>query len=118
MLENKPGVQMYIQLVEALKRVNNSKMLYGRMLQMFLDSKEVPALKAALQGEDWHRGAELAHAIKGVAGNLGFGPLFETSAELMTQMREGAPKQESVQAYEEALAGTRAAAEALLPEMK
>lgn len=107
-----------IDMETALKRVAGNKMLYGKLLQKFLESKEPQALQDALQNGDWAQGAELAHTLKGVAGNLALDALFESSTELMVQLREGAPGDEAVQTYRQALEDTRSAVEALLPQLQ
>ncbi len=107
----------YIDLDAALGRVRGNKGLYGRMLGMFTASEEFGALEEAIEAKDYARAAEVAHGIKGMTGNLGMMRLFEISAQLMMQMRAGAPDEALVAEYHMALAKTREAAEWLAKEL-
>ena len=97
----------YMNIDEALARVRGNKKLYKRMLQMFLQSAELPALEEAFAAQDYPRAAELAHAIKGMTGNLSLTCLFDISVQLMGQLREGAPDPVAVELYHDALEKTR-----------
>ncbi len=108
----------YIDLDAALGRVRGNKSLYARMLGMFAVSEEFAALEEALTAQDYARGAEVAHGIKGMTGNLGLMRLCETSAQLMAQMRAGTPDEALVADYHTVLAKTREAAAQLAEELK
>lgn len=110
-------MQTYIDLDSALGRVRGNKGLYKRMLGMFTGSEEFSAMEDALQNKDYARGAEVAHGIKGMTGNLGLNRVFETSEQLMVQMRAGAPDEALVAEYREALEKTREAVAQLMPEL-
>lgn len=107
----------YIDLDSALARVRGNKTLYKRMLGMFTGSEEFIAMEDALQKGDFARGAEVAHGIKGMTGNLGLTRVFETSEQLMVQMRAGAPSEALVAEYRDALDKTNQAVEQLMPEL-
>jgi hypothetical protein len=49
----------------------------------------------------------VAHAIKGLTGNLALTPLFEESTSLMNQLREGAYEEATLQNYRTILTETR-----------
>lgn len=107
----------YVDLDAALGRVRGNKGLYKRMLGMFTASEEFDAMEAALATGDFARGAEVAHGIKGMTGNLGLTRVFETSEQLMVQMRTGAPDDALVAQYHEALEKTREAVAQLMVEL-
>lgn len=106
----------YIDLDTALARVRGNKTIYRKMLQLFTSSTEFAALEEALAAKDYEKVDAVAHAIKGMTGNLGFTPLFDTSVTLMLEARAGAVSEATEAAYHEALAGTRAAVDALNAE--
>lgn len=107
----------YLDIEGGLGRLRGNKKLYGRMLQMFMQSAEIDALETALDGQDYPKAAELAHTIKGVSGNLSMPELFETSTELMNQLRSGAPTSEALARYREAVAATRPLVEATIADL-
>lgn len=110
-------MKLYIELDSALARVRGNKGLYKRMLGMFTASEEFAALEEALQQKDYSRGAEVAHGIKGMTGNLGLTKVFEASEQLMVQMRAGAPDDALVAAYHKDLEKTREAVAQLAEEL-
>lgn len=107
----------YIDLDEALTRVRGNKTIYRKMLGLFLQSKELDALEESLGRQDYPQAADLAHAIKGMTGNLSLTALFEASTKLMQELREGTPREESLREYREALKETRDQVEALCARM-
>lgn len=98
--------KQYVDMEGGLKRIRGNQGLYIRMLNMFLSSKEFQELEDYLSQQEYQKASETAHAIKGITGNLSFPLLFETSAELMNQLREGKPQEESLTIYRSALAET------------
>ena len=85
---------------EALGRIRGNKVLYNRMLQMFLQGKDFEALEESLANNDYARAGEVAHAIKGVTGNLSLMALFEVSTQLMNELRHGeAPDEKTLTDY-------------------
>ena len=110
-------MNQYVDLETALGRVRGNKALYKKMLGMFTGSEEFVSLDTAINAQDWARGADVAHGIKGMTGNLGLTRVFETSEKLMIQMRAGEPESGAVEAYKEALAKTRDAVAQLMEEL-
>ena len=98
----------YVDLEDGLERVRNNTALFKRMLQLFLQSEEFPSFERELSDGNLERAAEIAHAIKGMTGNLGFPMLFETSSELMTQLRQGIADQALLEKYRDAVEKTTA----------
>ncbi len=97
----------YLDIEDGLARVRGNEKLYRRMLQLFLLSPEFDQMEEALQGGDYARASELAHAIKGLTGNLSLALLFEQSGTLMVQCKNGAPDASLVEQFREALAESR-----------
>lgn len=72
-----------------LGRVRGNKKIYGKMLGLFLQSDEFAKLEESLAAGNIEQAGEVAHAIKGMTGNLALDALFEVSTTLMDQLREG-----------------------------
>jgi len=104
----------YIDEKEALARIRGNVKLYKRMLSLFLEGKENDDFEQAVAEGDLQKAGDLAHTIKGVAGNLSLKPLFELSAELMGQFRSSALDQGTLEAYRDAWVKTREAVEQLV----
>lgn len=101
-------IKKYLDLEAGLARVRNNKSLYKRMLGLFTKSQEFAAFEQALADNDLQRAADVAHAIKGMTGNLGLTRVFELSSKLMEQLRLGAADQAVIEDYRSALEITRA----------
>ncbi|MDL2253552.1 Hpt domain-containing protein [Ruminococcaceae bacterium OttesenSCG-928-I18] len=110
--------KVYIDIETGLGRVRNNKKLYSRMLGLFLQSPDLEAFENAVTAGDTAKAAEAAHAIKGVAGNLGLDAVFEDSNLLMGELREGTLNEELIATYRADLAETRKQVEAALPTLQ
>lgn len=73
----------------ALHRFSGDEELYVKCLNKFLQDKSMQELGDALAEQSWNRAFTAAHALKGLAGNMGFVPLFHASAELVILIRAG-----------------------------
>jgi HPt (histidine-containing phosphotransfer) domain-containing protein len=104
----------YIDMETGLGRVRGNAVIYKKMLGMFLNSKEFGAFEEALAANDYPKAADVAHAIKGLTGNLALTPLFEESTKLMNQLKEGKFDEAAVQNYRGILTETRSAVELVL----
>lgn len=102
-----PDNLIYVNSAEGLARVRGNATLYKRMLGMFVGSTEFAALEEALAAGDWARGADVAHAIKGMTGNLSLTAIFDASTELMLQLRQGAPDEALLAHYRAVLEETQ-----------
>ena len=80
-----------IDMVAALARLGNNKILYRKLLLLFHDehSRDVQAIRAALQTEDIELASRLAHSLKGLAGTLGADDLRAAAKDLETVISEG-----------------------------
>lgn len=73
----------------ALQRMNQDEKLYEYCLRAFLEDETVAQLNAALRVNSWDDAFTAAHALKGVAGNMGFVPLMHHTAQLIVSIRSG-----------------------------
>lgn len=77
---------------DGLRRVGGSKKLYLKLLRDFAsqEAESVGRIRAALAANDRETAMRLAHTLKGVAGNLGAGPVQAAAAAVETRLRDGA----------------------------
>lgn len=73
----------------AMKRFSSNAALYTSLLIEFPKDETMNSLIKALQDENWDAAYTAAHALKGLAGNMGFVPLFHASGELVLLIRKG-----------------------------
>lgn len=73
----------------ALQRVCGDEELYVSFLSAFLNDTTMDELKKAIDEKSWNAAFTAAHALKGLAGNLGFTPLFHSLGELVISIRAG-----------------------------
>lgn len=73
----------------ALHRFMNDEEFYVHCLCSFLTDRSMPDLEEALAARSWDEAFTAAHALKGLAGNMGFVPLFHAAAELVVLLRSG-----------------------------
>ena len=104
----------YIDMEAGLGRVRGNAVIFKKMLGMFLGSKEFTAFEEALTANDYPKAADVAHAIKGLTGNLSLTPLFEESTKLMNQLREGSCDEATLQNYRSILTATRTEVEKII----
>ncbi|PKH02767.1 hypothetical protein CXF72_09920 [Psychromonas sp. MB-3u-54] len=73
-----------IDIVTGLQRVGGNKKLYKSLLLTFVGkhSQTVEQIRSALGGNEIKKAADLAHAYKGVSGNIGATALFSLTSEL------------------------------------
>lgn len=109
--------EQYIDLDGALARVRGNKKLFRRMLELFFESDEFAKFDQSLSSDKISESAEIAHAIKGMTGNLSMNALFEASTKLMNELRAGEKNQASIDEYQRAYQNTLAAAKALAAEL-
>jgi len=82
-----------IDVVGGLKRVAGDQSLYAKILGKFHASQEgaLQGIRAALAADDRSEAVQLAHALKGVAGNIGANALYESIALLESTLKSDAP---------------------------
>ena len=72
---------------EALERFVDDKDLYVMCMNLFVEDASFEALGAAIQSQNYEAAFEAAHTLKGVAGNVSAGPLFQTIESLTDKLR-------------------------------
>lgn len=77
----------------ALRRFSGNEALYTSCLGAFLEDSTMSELDAAISAEAWDDAFTAAHALKGLAGNMGFIPLFHAAGELVILIRTGKVKE-------------------------
>jgi len=108
------GEKKYVDVEAGLARVRGNKIIFERMLKLFLDSPEFAAFEESLSEGDHARSANVIHGIKGMTGNLSMKPLSELSAQLNEQLKQGAPDEQTLADYRDAYEKTRAYVEAIM----
>lgn len=80
----------------AIERLNGDEALYISLLYAFLRDLTMRQLSSAIERKQWDEAFTAAHALKGLAGNLGFTPLFHAIGELVIAIRNGRIKDISI----------------------
>ncbi len=76
----------------ALKRCLGNEAFYLKQINKVLEDDSFDMLKSSVESNDLDAAFEMAHALKGVWGNLGLIPLFEPVAEMTEHLRNKADK--------------------------
>ncbi|MBQ9686894.1 MAG: Hpt domain-containing protein [Oscillospiraceae bacterium] len=74
---------------EGLERMMNNEAFYLRMVNMILNDTSAVKLRAAVEAGELNTGFEVAHALKGIAGNLSLTPLYDKTVEITELLRAG-----------------------------
>jgi polar amino acid transport system substrate-binding protein len=82
-----------IDVAAGLNRVANNKILYFKLLRNFMQENLdfLPQFKTAVDAGDMESAHRLVHTLKGVVGNIGALPLYETT-NLLEQTLKQNPK--------------------------
>jgi len=70
-----------------LDRFMDDEELYDSCLREFVDTNDMDTLKNSLNTGEFDAAFESAHAFKGVSGNLGLTPLFDSACVLVESLR-------------------------------
>lgn len=86
-----PATLESIDMVSALARLGNNKLLYRRLLLLFHadHAHDGTAIRAALQVNDLEIARRLAHTLKGLAGTVGADELRTVAKDLEMAIAEG-----------------------------
>jgi HPt (histidine-containing phosphotransfer) domain-containing protein len=78
---------------DGLRRVGGNAKLYLKLLRQFASSQASAGaqIRSALDTGDIESATRLAHTLKGVAGNLGAGPVHAAAAAVEELLRNGSP---------------------------
>lgn len=73
----------------ALARFVGMRGIYEKYLMKFLEDEHAVKAARAFEEGDYEEMLEQTHALKGLAGTLGMTPLFEASADIVKDLRNG-----------------------------
>lgn len=73
----------------AMSRFLNNEDMYVRFLGKFLEDPSFAQIKPAMDAGDMTEMFSAVHTVKGVAGNLGFSPLYDIAAYMVDEYRAG-----------------------------
>lgn len=99
---------------EALERFVNDRELYCTCFNMFLTDNSFDSLKEHVKAGDCKASFEACHTLKGVAGNLSAGPLYQAICELTERLRAG--NMENAEEYVEKILKARDEVQRILAE--
>ncbi len=80
-----------LDAADALRRLGGDARLYAAILSLFLEDHENARedIQALILAEDFNQARELAHSLKGAAGNLGAKDLQDAASSLEEALRRG-----------------------------
>ena len=97
----------YIDKDDALSRVGGNESLYMKLLGKFEGSVDMQGFDAAIASKDFKAAGDIAHAAKGVAGNLSLTVFFDQSIVVMDQLRSGEYNEEDVKKFKQLFEETK-----------
>ncbi len=74
---------------DGMKRCMNNEAFYLRLIVKAMQETSCDDLKQAVENGDLTRGFEIAHALKGVTGNLALTPIDRPVREITELLRAG-----------------------------
>ncbi len=84
--------ELGVDVEDGLKRLNKNEVLYKRLLGTFVKTMKAKVIAPDFDAEDCNEAIEIAHAIKGTAGNLSITPIYEAYSEIVSLLRAGQPE--------------------------
>jgi hypothetical protein len=72
---------------EGLGRCLNNEAFYLNLVKMGLNDEGFSKLEEVLKSNDIEKGFEIAHALKGVLGNLALTPVYDAICEITEELR-------------------------------
>ena len=94
--------ELGVDVKSAVNRLGGDEDIYQDILLGFLEDLEQYAVKEYLESGDCEKACRNAHALKGVAGNLGLTPIFKMYARMNALLKEQNIS-EAAEIYEEGL---------------
>lgn len=76
-----------------VKRLSGKQSLYERMMFKFLDMVKKSEVSPDFDSSSYNDVIEVAHALKGAAGNLSVTPLYEGYGQIVDLLRKGKPEE-------------------------
>ncbi len=87
MLTVKALQDLGVDTQEGLARCLNNEQFYFRLIDKAVKDTSFEKLKDAVEAGDYLTGFELAHALKGVLGNLSLTPIYKPVCEMTELLR-------------------------------
>ena len=88
MLTVKALQELGVNTQEGLARCLNNEQFYFRLVDKAIKDTSFEKMKEAVEAGDYKTGFELAHALKGVIGNLSLTPIYKPVCEITELLRE------------------------------
>ena len=82
--------EMGCNVEEGLHRCMDNEDFYLMLVNKSLKDEQIVELKQSINDKNLKRGFEVAHALKGVYGNLSITPLYEVVVEITELLRKEA----------------------------
>ena len=79
----------YVDVESGLSRLQNNKVLYGRLLNSFAEDTHLDELGEQLAKGDFAEAQKTAHMLKGVTANLSLPLVYELSARISGGLKAG-----------------------------
>ena len=76
-----------------VKRLAGKQALYERMMFKFLDMMKKSVVSPDFDSNDYGEVIEIAHALKGAAGNLSVTPVYEAYRKIVDLLRSQQPEE-------------------------
>lgn len=73
----------------AIERLGKNETLYISCLRMFLKDPTMDKINETIKDKKWDEAFTVVHALKGLAGNMGFVPLMHSIGNLVVLIRAG-----------------------------
>ena len=86
-VEKQSLIDNNVDLKNAMARFVNNEALYLSFLKKFPDDSNFCAILPNLESKNYDEAYKAAHALKGIAGNLGINSVFEPNNELLTLLK-------------------------------
>lgn len=85
--------ELGVDIEDGLKRLNKNEALYTRLLGTFVKTMKAKVISPDFDANDCTEAIEIAHAIKGTAGNLSITPVYEAYSKIVDLLRAGQPEE-------------------------
>ncbi|MGL1936548.1 MAG: PAS domain S-box protein, partial [Fibrobacterales bacterium] len=105
-IEDLPAIEIEgVNTVEGIKRVAGNRELYYSLLKKFIDNNRnfMNDITRTIDSEDIDAAEKLAHALKGVAGNVGAEQLFNNVRILDDALKSGSTDSDGIRSYLESV---------------
>jgi len=84
-----------------MSRFMGKETLYMKILGMMFQDENLKKLGTAIEENDLDAAFEAAHTLKGVAGNLGLTPFYDSVCRIVEPIRKREEREDYTQMYQE-----------------